>query len=254
MSKKNQWRICDPKADATHRYGAGIYSGKSKNFNIKVKRSFWRTDSRFKGLLKGGLTVLISVLVIYTIVQAGSLTPSASPAATSYTLSDIYTRLTTNATSSPGDHSFSPSGSPAGTFYTLTQIYNAIPTIDPTKVLSGTSYLGVSGTAYGDTDPTKVLTVASVPGTYDATNLASSTVKYGITFGVNQTGAYPSADYPLPNADTGITDLTSDGTSITSSNGSVEWWQSDGTRQTATLDFPDLANVCSIDTSNNSAG
>jgi len=103
INKKNQWRIYD------------IYSGKSKNCNIKVKRSFWRTSSRFRGLIKGGLTVLISVLVIYTIVQAGSLIPSASPAATSYTLNDIYTRLTTNATSSPGDHSFSPSGSPVRT-------------------------------------------------------------------------------------------------------------------------------------------
>ena len=63
-----------------------------------------------------------------------------------YTLSDIYTRLTTNATSTEGDHSFSPPASPASSMYTLTQIYEAIPTIVANTVKLGTSYLGVSGT------------------------------------------------------------------------------------------------------------
>ncbi len=39
--------------------------------------------------IKGGLTVLISVLIIYGVAQAGSLTPSASPAATMNSLADI---------------------------------------------------------------------------------------------------------------------------------------------------------------------
>jgi uncharacterized protein (TIGR02145 family) len=138
----------------------------------------------------------VATLVIYGlygIVRAGSLTPSASPAATGYTLGDIYTRLTTNATATQGNHSFSPGGSPAGTLYTLTQIYSAIPTIDPTKVLSGTSYLGVAGTAsagyaYGDDSPTKVLTTAVGAGTYNAANLNVNIVKNGTAFGVSLTG------------------------------------------------------------------
>ncbi len=136
-----------------------------------------------------GLTVLISVLMIFTIVKAGSLTPSASPAATSYTLSDIYTRLTTNATSTAANHIFSPGASATGTLYTLTQLYDAIPTILPAKVLIGTSYLGISGAVYGDIDASKVLTTATASGTYNAANLSTSTVKLGTTFGVSQTGA-----------------------------------------------------------------
>jgi hypothetical protein len=79
------------------------------------------------------------------VAHAGTLTPSASPAATSYTLSDIYTRLTTNAAATEGNHLFAPSGSPAATLTSLTQLYNVIPTIDATKVKSGTAYLGVTG-------------------------------------------------------------------------------------------------------------
>lgn len=78
-------------------------------------------------------------------VWAGSLTPSASPAATGYTLEDIYNRLNTNAEATAGNHSFSPSGSPAGSMYSLTQIYEKIPAIDGSKILAGTSYLGVDG-------------------------------------------------------------------------------------------------------------
>lgn len=123
----------------------GIISAKQKNM-IEIPQLRWL----FSNGVKGGLTVLISVLIIYGIVQAGSLTPSASPAATSYTLSNIYTRLTTNATSTAANHVFSPSASPAGTLYTLTQIYDVIPTIVANTVKLGTSYLGVSGTLTPD--------------------------------------------------------------------------------------------------------
>src|SRR3989338_1828903 len=76
----------------------------------------------------------------------------------------------------------------------------------------------------------------------------------GVQFGVGPlTGDYPSATYALPSADA-TADLAAGGGNISSSNGSVEWWQSDGTRQTATLDFPTLSNLCDADTSNNSAG
>jgi hypothetical protein len=44
------------------------------------------------------VTVSLALLLCAGVAYAGSLTPSASPAATSYTLSDIFTRLTTNAT------------------------------------------------------------------------------------------------------------------------------------------------------------
>jgi len=45
--------------------------------------------------------------------------------------------------------------------------------------------LGAIGTLYGDTDPTKVLTVASAEGTYDATHLTADNIKLGIAFGAS---------------------------------------------------------------------
>lgn len=105
---------------------------------------------KLKSIFLSCATVIIAVVTIFAIVQAGNLEPPGSPAATMYTLSDIYTRLTTNATSTEGDHPFSPSASPASSMYTLTQIYNAIPTIVTNTVKLGTSYLGVTGTLTPD--------------------------------------------------------------------------------------------------------
>jgi len=81
------------------------------------------------------------VLLCITVAYAGSLTPSASPAATSYTLGDIYTRLTTNATATEGNHAFAPSVAPAGTLHTLKEIYQAVPTIRCDEGEIGTTYL-----------------------------------------------------------------------------------------------------------------
>jgi len=114
-----------------------------------------------------GLTVLISVLIVFAIVKAGSFTPPnppTSPAATSYTYSDIYTRLTTNATSTAGNHAFDAVASPSSTLYDLTQIYNVIPTIDATKVATGTSYLGVSGSLLGALFNGSTSTPNNIPG------------------------------------------------------------------------------------------
>ena len=103
----------------------------------------------FKSSASIGLTVAISSIVVAGIVYAGNLTaPSGTATSTAYTLSDIYARLTKNvATTTTGNHSLSTTTSPASSFYTLTQIYNAIPNIDATKVLTGTTYLGIAGSA-----------------------------------------------------------------------------------------------------------
>jgi len=103
-------------------------------------------NSYFTNFIKGSLTVLFSVLVIYGVARANTtiIPPSGTPVASFYTLSDIWTRLTTNGAA--GTHSFLFADPLAGTHVTLTQIYNAIPIIDATKVLSGTSYLGIPGT------------------------------------------------------------------------------------------------------------
>ncbi len=129
-----------------------------------------------------------------------------------------------------------------------------------TNVRSGVSFgAGLTGSYgggswdYGSGNAARVLTIADAAGTYDASNLGVATVKSGTTFGVGQTGAYPSATNTLPSA-SATTDLAASGSDITSANGAVEWWQSDGVRQTATLDFPTASNVCASDTVNGTTG
>lgn len=92
------------------------------------------------------VVLIVASLLIYNSAFSGSLTPTSTPAATSYTLTDIYNRINTNATATEGSHSFSPGGAPSGSLFTLKQIYEAIPTIVADNVRSGTSYLGVTGT------------------------------------------------------------------------------------------------------------
>ena len=134
---------------------------KPRDINQKLKicaggaSVLWRKKIKMKNMKKTKklfreiAVVLAAVALCVGIIQAGSLTPPAAPAATGYTLADIYNRLNTNATSTEGGHNFSPSGSPAASIYTLTQIYEKIPTIDPAKIVAGTTYLGVAGTYVG---------------------------------------------------------------------------------------------------------
>jgi len=68
------------------------------------------------------LVILICFLAFGAVkVRAGSLTPTAAPAASGYTLGDIYTRLSTNAEATAKNHDLATTTSPTGTFYTLTQ-------------------------------------------------------------------------------------------------------------------------------------
>ena len=94
------------------------------------------------------LTLLLTVVIGAQVANAiGSLTPSGTAGdATQYTLNDIYTRLTSNNSTSTKSGMFTTPGSVTATFRTLTEIYSAIPTIDAAKVATGTSYLGVTGT------------------------------------------------------------------------------------------------------------
>jgi Protein of unknown function (DUF1566) len=94
------------------------------------------------------ITLILTIAIGAQVANAiGSLTPSGTAGdATQYTLNDIYTKLTANTSTSTKSGMFTTPGSAVATFRTLTEIYNAIPTIDATKVASGTSYLGVTGT------------------------------------------------------------------------------------------------------------
>lgn len=135
----------------------------------------------------------VSIFFIFSVAafqmaRAGSLSPSAAPGGTMYTLNDIYARLTTNATATEGDHDILSALSPAATMYTLKEVYEAIPTIVAGTVKTGTTYLGIAGTLYGDIDQAKVLTTASGAGTYNAANLTAGNIKSGTAYGVSSTG------------------------------------------------------------------
>ncbi|MFH1412773.1 MAG: DUF1566 domain-containing protein [bacterium] len=127
-----------------------------------------KTNKTLITILKMCIVILIVSIITNIIVRAGTLTPSASPAATSYTLTDIYTRLTTNATVTEANHVFTPSASPAASFYTLTQIYDSIPTITAANVFNGIEYLGITGTLdLACNDPTFNGTLNKVATAYD---------------------------------------------------------------------------------------
>jgi len=135
MNKKSQWKITD------------IHTGKVSYFSAGP-RDNKRSKYQFGTLIKGGLTVLISVLIIYGVVYAGTITPpSGEPVATFYSLSEIYNFITANTPATEGSPALDWSVPLAGTHYTLSQIYNALASlISADKVKLGTTYLGVDGT------------------------------------------------------------------------------------------------------------
>ena len=109
-------------------------------------------QKKIKSFIQGSLVVVVSILVTSTIIKAGTITPPSETPVTAkfYTLSEIHTRLITNATATEGGHDFTFSDSLASTHHTLTEIYDAIPTIIANTVKLDTTYLGVKGTLVPD--------------------------------------------------------------------------------------------------------
>ena len=83
-------------------------------------------NSKTYKILLGICSIIITALTSYLIVQAGSLTPSSTPADTMKTLDDIYYELDKNA-SAVGSWGLDPSAAPTGTMYTLQQLYDKTP-------------------------------------------------------------------------------------------------------------------------------
>lgn len=110
------------------------------------------TQNRLTTLLRLVGTAALPILLVAGAVSAlGTLTPpTGTPSASSYTLEDIYTRLTTNVTATAGNHDLTTATAPAASSHSLTEIYSAIPSITAGKVATGTSYLGVAGTLLGN--------------------------------------------------------------------------------------------------------
>ncbi len=100
-------------------------------------------------ILKNVLYIIIAVLVGVTVAYAGSLTPPGVPAKTMKSLSDLYQLVNTGANTPSTD--FATPSTVSSTMYSLGDTYdllkNKITAIDGTKIATGTSIFGVSGSA-----------------------------------------------------------------------------------------------------------
>lgn len=126
--KQNQW----------------FYRPQTRRAHVEIPQLRWL----FSNTVKGGLTVLISVLIIFGVVHAGTITPpSGTPVANFYSLSEIYNFITANTSATEGSPALDWSSALEGTGRTLTEIYNALASlISADKVKLGTTYLNVAGT------------------------------------------------------------------------------------------------------------
>jgi hypothetical protein len=109
--------------------------------------------------------ILGGVVLLGVVALAGSLTPlvSSTDTVTMVTLSDIYNRLD-DINHTPQDKTTSTTSSPAISMRSLSEIWDHFPTISSSTLATGTTIMGITGTLYGDTDPSKVLNTATYPG------------------------------------------------------------------------------------------
>jgi len=99
------------------------------------------------------LAVLFSVSTVHAI---GTLTPTGTAGDdTQYTLNDIYTKLTTGATTTVGTGTMTVPGTATSTFNTLTEIYEAVPewlTLSSATTTVAEGYYEAADLATIDTD------------------------------------------------------------------------------------------------------
>ena len=161
---------------------------------------------KYTTILRNAFVVIISVLIVAAVVKAGDLNPVAVPAATFYTLENIWTRLTNNAAGPvlEGSHNLGPAALPVGTMHTVKQIYEIIPPIDGSKILQGTSYLGTAGTIAtqtlsADNDTVNVgyyaaTTLHGVDADLAEGNIKKDTAIFGITGTLAPAGTAAATD------------------------------------------------------------
>ncbi len=138
------------------------------------KKKSQRLFLRVRPVFLTGLAVLISVLIIFTVVKASTdkiTPPTGEPAATFYSLSEIYNFITANTAATAASPVLDWSIALEDTQYTLTEIYEKLrDLIVADKVFTGTTYLGTTGT----------LKLACATSTFDGiSNLAGDTYDGG---------------------------------------------------------------------------
>jgi hypothetical protein len=205
--------------------------------------------TKIKNTLITIATSLFVLLIVTTATYAiGTLTPSGTAGDdTQYSLNDIYTKLTTGATTTEDSGTMTVPGTVSASFRTLTEIYNAVPewlemssttsafsagyyeagdlaTVDTdlaaANIVTGTTIFGVAGSApAGDpvltwqTDPGLLLCWSS--GQYESDNGCSigngwTAEGYGAVEYCENLDAEGSTDWRLPTIAefTSITDYT----------------------------------------------
>lgn len=135
-----------------------------------------------KKYLKTISYIIVSILVGITAVYAGTLTPPGAPAKTMKSLSDLYELINTGA-NTPSTDFTTPTYNPSqGTMHSLGDTYDLMKSqldiLTADKIAKDEEVFGRTGTLYGDTDPSKVLTTATYAGTATA----------GGSYGIPQTG------------------------------------------------------------------
>jgi hypothetical protein len=154
----------------------------------KQKKSY----PHLKALIKNSLTALVVIFVVYGFVNAGSLTPSASPAATMNSLADIAGSGFNTATHSLKSIYDWLDTNVGGVKASLTGIHDAsgVSANASGNVMEQLKFIqqNLGGYTYGSSNAGEVLTTAG--GTYNAVNLIPSNVRTGVAFGVSSTGTY----------------------------------------------------------------
>lgn len=163
---------------------------RNKHKVIVIQHNSGRSPRRFfanaitKGI-RGALVVTLATLAIVSVAYAGSLTPSAAPAATMHSLADVAGSGFATAT-----HSLKALfDSIHGAYDSASVTANADGSVMERLQFIQQNLPG--GFSFGSADSDNVLTSAG--GTYSAANLTSANVKLNVAFGTgsgSQTGTF----------------------------------------------------------------
>lgn len=108
-----------------------------------------KLHKKLSNVVKSAATILISILIIFAIVEASTVKitpPAGEPTATFYSMSEIYNFITANTAATVGSPALDWSAGLEDTGRTLTDIYNALAgLISADKVKLDTTYLNVAG-------------------------------------------------------------------------------------------------------------
>jgi hypothetical protein len=116
------------------------------------------------------VTFIAGLFVVGGVILAGNINNSDAPDMTYISLSNIYEKLTTGATST--DKTFSPLVGPASTMKTLSEIYEAIPVFQTLNEASTTLEAGIYATS---------TLLSDIDTHLDPDNIADGVEIFGVT-------------------------------------------------------------------------